>query len=218
VLLCNERGWTDCDAVQLRRPWQLGGHLDGRLNQFLQCKALLSGIYFWALVGCNGPRLVGEVPSYTFHSRHLSRPRLQPIHSSTPSRGPLPLCTPGDHVPKINMKVTAYAAALLGLVSVALGQAEPSPTESVGCEPHGDHWYVAASTWLSFSMLIHVSGTAKALARLPARLTQGPLPPSRSAASFTAITGRFLHPRGFLASVLIMSQGLRWSSRDPGSG
>ncbi len=31
--------------------------------------------------------------------------------------------------------------ALLGLGSVALAQ-DPSPTESIGCEPHGDHWYV----------------------------------------------------------------------------
>ncbi|KAK3299836.1 uncharacterized protein B0H64DRAFT_1800 [Chaetomium fimeti] len=44
------------------------------------------------------------------------------------------------------MKAIAYAAVLLGLVSTALGQAEttglaPSPTESYGCEPHGDHWH-----------------------------------------------------------------------------
>ncbi|KAK4151063.1 hypothetical protein C8A00DRAFT_36292 [Chaetomidium leptoderma] len=41
------------------------------------------------------------------------------------------------------MKPIAYAAALLGLVSAALGQEAlaPSPTESVGCEPHGDHWH-----------------------------------------------------------------------------
>ncbi|KAK4040974.1 hypothetical protein C8A01DRAFT_35030 [Parachaetomium inaequale] len=42
------------------------------------------------------------------------------------------------------MKAVAYAALLLGLVSAALGQAEtpgPSPTESYGCEPHGDHWH-----------------------------------------------------------------------------
>lgn len=44
---------------------------------------------------------------------------------------------------KIKMKAIAYAAVLLGLVSTALGQTEtlaPSPTESYGCEPHGDHW------------------------------------------------------------------------------
>ncbi|EAQ93781.1 predicted protein [Chaetomium globosum CBS 148.51] len=42
------------------------------------------------------------------------------------------------------MKAIAYAAVLLGLVSTALGQTEtlaPSPTESYGCEPHGDHWH-----------------------------------------------------------------------------
>lgn len=42
------------------------------------------------------------------------------------------------------MKAIAYyAAVLLGLVSTALGQSQslaPSPTESYGCEPHGDHW------------------------------------------------------------------------------
>jgi hypothetical protein len=45
---------------------------------------------------------------------------------------------------QIKMKVFAYAAVLLGLASTALGQAEtiaPSPTESYGCEPHGDHWH-----------------------------------------------------------------------------
>ncbi|AEO59560.1 hypothetical protein MYCTH_2307967 [Thermothelomyces thermophilus ATCC 42464] len=42
------------------------------------------------------------------------------------------------------MKAIAYAAVLLGLVSTALGQSQtlaPSPTESYGCEPHGDHWH-----------------------------------------------------------------------------
>ncbi|EGS17078.1 uncharacterized protein CTHT_0074060 [Thermochaetoides thermophila DSM 1495] len=40
------------------------------------------------------------------------------------------------------MKPSAYAALLLGLVSAALGQTlAPSPTESVGCTPHGDHWH-----------------------------------------------------------------------------
>lgn len=45
--------------------------------------------------------------------------------------------------------------AVAGLVALAAAQeAGPSPTESVGCEPHGDHWHcegprptdVAAST------------------------------------------------------------------------
>lgn len=46
------------------------------------------------------------------------------------------------------MKPTTYLAFLLGLVPLALAQTEdpgPSPTESVGCEPHGDHWCVPAS-------------------------------------------------------------------------
>jgi hypothetical protein len=51
------------------------------------------------------------------------------------------------------MKVAAYAAVLLGLVSAALAQETPgpSPTESFGCEPHGDHWCVPAfsPTWAS---------------------------------------------------------------------
>ena len=46
------------------------------------------------------------------------------------------------------MKPAAYAALFLGLVSAALGQTvtlAPSPTESVGCTAHGDHWCVPAS-------------------------------------------------------------------------
>ncbi|KAL2257049.1 hypothetical protein VTK26DRAFT_729 [Humicola hyalothermophila] len=42
------------------------------------------------------------------------------------------------------MKPVTYAALFLGLLSAALAQGEtlePSPTESVGCEPHGDHWH-----------------------------------------------------------------------------
>lgn len=40
--------------------------------------------------------------------------------------------------------------ALFALASAALAQEStsqdpgPSPTASVGCEPHGDHWYVSA--------------------------------------------------------------------------
>lgn len=37
------------------------------------------------------------------------------------------------------MKLSQFV--LLGFGSVALAQTlEPSPTESIGCEPHGDHW------------------------------------------------------------------------------
>ncbi|KAK3309429.1 uncharacterized protein B0T15DRAFT_515472 [Chaetomium strumarium] len=40
------------------------------------------------------------------------------------------------------MRAVSCAAVLLGLVSTALAQTiAPSPTESVGCEPHGDHWH-----------------------------------------------------------------------------
>ncbi|KAK4234984.1 hypothetical protein C8A03DRAFT_37199 [Achaetomium macrosporum] len=43
------------------------------------------------------------------------------------------------------MKAVACAAVLFGLVSTALAQTiAPSPTESVGCEPHGDHWHCEA--------------------------------------------------------------------------
>ncbi|KAL1839241.1 hypothetical protein VTJ49DRAFT_1719 [Mycothermus thermophilus] len=42
------------------------------------------------------------------------------------------------------MKSATFVAALLGLVSVALGHTTadpgPSPTESYGCVPHNDHW------------------------------------------------------------------------------
>ncbi|KAL2131225.1 hypothetical protein VTI74DRAFT_5402 [Chaetomium olivicolor] len=40
------------------------------------------------------------------------------------------------------MRPVSYAALFLGVLSTALGQTlAPSPTESVGCEPHGDHWH-----------------------------------------------------------------------------
>lgn len=35
------------------------------------------------------------------------------------------------------LAITALVAS-----TVAGQSAGPSPTESVGCEPHGDHWYV----------------------------------------------------------------------------
>ncbi|KAK4647418.1 uncharacterized protein QC761_101320 [Podospora bellae-mahoneyi] len=42
------------------------------------------------------------------------------------------------------MKAVTYAALLLGALSTALGQTTadpgPSPTESIGCVPHNDHW------------------------------------------------------------------------------
>ena len=45
------------------------------------------------------------------------------------------------------MKSPLYTLALLGLATAALGQTlAPSPTESVGCTPHGDHWFVPEST------------------------------------------------------------------------
>ena len=43
------------------------------------------------------------------------------------------------------MKLTSAFFAL-GLVQAVLAESlGPSPTESVGCEPHGDHWYVFLS-------------------------------------------------------------------------
>ncbi|KAK0732527.1 hypothetical protein B0T21DRAFT_384785 [Apiosordaria backusii] len=42
------------------------------------------------------------------------------------------------------MKAVTYAALLLGALSTALGQTTadpgPSPTASIGCVPHNDHW------------------------------------------------------------------------------
>lgn len=51
------------------------------------------------------------------------------------------------HLQSINpvkMKLTAVLFfALASLASVyAQEDPGPSPTESVGCEPHGDHWFV----------------------------------------------------------------------------
>lgn len=73
-------------------------------------------------------------------------------HTRVPAecRGPLPppYHQTRDTISHSNMKPVASAAALLGLVSAVLSQAEtpgPSPTESIGCEPHGDHWYVPSS-------------------------------------------------------------------------
>ncbi|KAI6754044.1 hypothetical protein HG530_013220 [Fusarium avenaceum] len=42
------------------------------------------------------------------------------------------------------MKTATFAVALLGLFPAIMAQA-PSPTESVGCEPHGDHWHCEAA-------------------------------------------------------------------------
>ncbi|KAK3395795.1 hypothetical protein B0T20DRAFT_45618 [Sordaria brevicollis] len=40
------------------------------------------------------------------------------------------------------MKLSTVAPFLLGFVHTALAQSlPPSPTASVGCEPHGDHWH-----------------------------------------------------------------------------
>jgi hypothetical protein len=41
------------------------------------------------------------------------------------------------------MKPVTYGTLFLGLLSSALAQTTslgPSPTESVGCVPHNDHW------------------------------------------------------------------------------
>ncbi|EEU40565.1 uncharacterized protein NECHADRAFT_90611 [Fusarium vanettenii 77-13-4] len=45
------------------------------------------------------------------------------------------------------MKTTTFAVALLGLFPAVLAAETlaPSPTESVGCEPHGDHWHCEAA-------------------------------------------------------------------------
>jgi hypothetical protein len=39
------------------------------------------------------------------------------------------------------MKFYMTSLAALALATAAMAQSiAPSPTESVGCEPHGDHW------------------------------------------------------------------------------
>ncbi|KAH7274746.1 hypothetical protein NW759_004740 [Fusarium solani] len=45
------------------------------------------------------------------------------------------------------MKTTTFAVALLGLFPAVMAAESlaPSPTESVGCEPHGDHWHCEAA-------------------------------------------------------------------------
>ncbi|KXH45549.1 hypothetical protein CSAL01_08602 [Colletotrichum salicis] len=46
------------------------------------------------------------------------------------------------------MKATQILS-LLGFAAFAMAQSEslaPSPTESVGCEPHGDHWQAYGTT------------------------------------------------------------------------
>ncbi|RSL67935.1 hypothetical protein CEP54_003018 [Fusarium duplospermum] len=45
------------------------------------------------------------------------------------------------------MKTTTFAVALLGLFPAVLAAETlaPSPTESIGCEPHGDHWHCEAA-------------------------------------------------------------------------
>ncbi|KAF4981171.1 hypothetical protein FZEAL_2971 [Fusarium zealandicum] len=45
------------------------------------------------------------------------------------------------------MKTTTFALALLGLFPaiMAAETPAPSPTESTGCEPHGDHWHCEAA-------------------------------------------------------------------------
>jgi D-lyxose ketol-isomerase len=47
------------------------------------------------------------------------------------------------HFSLSKMKTTTFAVALLGLFPAIFAQETlaPSPTESVGCEPHGDHWH-----------------------------------------------------------------------------
>ncbi|KAG7293591.1 hypothetical protein NEMBOFW57_003644 [Staphylotrichum longicolle] len=63
------------------------------------------------------------------------------------------------------MKPVAYGAALLGLVSAVLGQAvtlAPSPTESVGCEPHGDHWHCEGPRVTSAPVAAATSSSAAA--------------------------------------------------------
>lgn len=66
----------------------------------------------------------------------------------------------------------AQVVALLGFASLSYAQA-PSPTESIGCEPHGDHWSVTKPSTLIFSKssgmetyIAALLGTAKDLALL----------------------------------------------------
>jgi hypothetical protein len=48
------------------------------------------------------------------------------------------------HSPLAKMRFSVYAIALMTSVSsgVLAQDPGPSPTASVGCEPHGDHWFV----------------------------------------------------------------------------
>ncbi|CAG9942227.1 unnamed protein product [Clonostachys rosea f. rosea IK726] len=49
--------------------------------------------------------------------------------------------------------------ALLGLASLSYAQA-PSPTESIGCEPHGDHWHCEGPRPTSAALSSAVSSAA----------------------------------------------------------
>uniref|UniRef100_A0A8H7KEJ1 Hydrophobin n=1 Tax=Bionectria ochroleuca TaxID=29856 RepID=A0A8H7KEJ1_BIOOC len=66
----------------------------------------------------------------------------------------------------------AQVVALLGLASLSYAQA-PSPTESIGCEPHGDHWSVTKPSTQMVSKssemetyIVALLGTARDLALL----------------------------------------------------
>lgn len=111
------------------------------------------------------------------------------------------------------MKLSSTLVAI-GMLQVALAQSiAPSPTESIGCEPHGDHWCVLTSVpylraW-DKGLLLSLTGTARdpvppmmlpprtvlgvmtvtaPSTRLPLR-TQARRPPSPLAANLTATTG-----------------------------
>lgn len=68
------------------------------------------------------------------------------------------------------MKTATFAVALLGLFPAVFAETlAPSPTESTGCEPHGDHWHCeAARTAEDHS---HASGATESLAPSPTEST-----------------------------------------------
>ena len=77
------------------------------------------------------------------------------------------------------MKLTSAFFAL-GLVQAVLAESlGPSPTESVGCEPHGDHWCVFPS---SSRQDLHVRDVTN---HPLSRHCEGPAPTEDSAAAST---------------------------------
>ncbi|KAL4726611.1 hypothetical protein ACLX1H_005499 [Fusarium chlamydosporum] len=66
------------------------------------------------------------------------------------------------------MKTTTFAVALLGFFPAIFAQETlaPSPTESVGCEPHGDHWHCEAARTAEDSHS-HSAGATESLAPSP---------------------------------------------------